>query len=162
MTRGFSLLEMAITLVVLAIIAVLAVPSYSRYQQRQQLRLVGDALAHDALAAREAAIAQRRPAFLTLRGGSSGWCWGVSVAAPCDCRVAPRACRIALHDGLEHRDVQALQDAQVAWEPLRGDAMAPSRLNLQTRGGESLSVTVNARGRPSLCGTGGARGATPC
>lgn len=152
MNRGFNLLEVGITLVVLAIIAVLAVPTYSRYQQRQQLRLVADALAHDALAAREAAIAQRRPAFLTLKTGSGGWCWGVSVAAPCDCLSAPRACRIAMHDGQDHRDVQVPQDGRWAWEPIRGDGSEMGLLTLKGRSGETLSVKLDAKGRPSLCG----------
>lgn len=161
MRRGFNLLEVGITLVVLAIIAVLAVPTYSRYQQRQQLRMVADALAHDVMAAREAAIVQRRPAFLRLQGGTTDWCWGVSVAAPCDCRNAVRACRIAVHDGQDHRNVVVPRGGLVQWSPIQGAAEPAEPLELTTPSGESLSVKVNAQGRPSVCGPS-ARIPGPC
>lgn len=159
--RGFNLLEMGITLGIVAIVITVAAPSYNRYQQRQQLRLVGDALAHDALAAREAAIAQGRPAFLVLRGGESNWCWGVSVAAPCDCREAARACRIATHDAQEHRNVQARQDQQLTWNPALGHAAATGQITLTSTSGESLTVKLDAQGRPSACGSA-SRAATSC
>lgn len=159
--RGFNLLEMGITLAVLAVLISLAAPSYNRYQQRQQLRLVGDALARDALAAREAAIAQGRPAFLVLKGGETDWCWGVSVAAPCDCRQATRACRIAVHDAQEHRHVQARQGQQLEWNPTLGHAAATAQITLTSTSGEALTIKLDRQGRPSACGSA-SRAAIPC
>ncbi|MBH9575877.1 pilus assembly FimT family protein [Inhella proteolytica] len=159
--RGFNLLEMGVTLAVLAVLITLAAPTYNRYQQRQQLRLAGDALARDALAAREAAIAQGRPAFLVLKGGETNWCWGVSVAAPCDCRQAVRACRIATHHAQEHRNVQVRRDQQLEWNPSLGHSGSLGQITLTSTSGESLTLKLDAQGRPNACGSA-SRTATPC
>ncbi|MBB5205905.1 prepilin-type N-terminal cleavage/methylation domain-containing protein [Inhella inkyongensis] len=149
--RGFNLLELAITLAVLALLLTLGSGAYNGYQQRRQLQLVAEALVRDAQAGREAALAHQRPAFLRVQGGPSNWCWGVSVAAPCDCRNAASACRVAHSQAGQHPPMRLNGDAQVEWQPQRGETTGAVQVELESVGGQRRQVQIQADGRARVC-----------
>ena len=149
--RGFNLLELSITLAILALLLTLGSGAYNGYQQRRQLQLVAEALVRDAQAGRETALAHQQPSFLRVQGGKSDWCWGVSVAQPCDCRSAASSCRIARSHAREHPSLHLLGDAQVQWQPQRGNASTEVRIELESVGGQRRQVQIQSNGRARVC-----------
>lgn len=162
--RGFTLLEVAVVLVLVAILAAAAVPSYRTFLQRQQLRDVADLLRQDLRKAREMSVQAKAPIFLSLQGGKA-WCWGISRDQPCDCGPVlagsgssdpqtgkPQACLAVRHQGSEFAQVLLDSGADAAFEPGLGQASRHGSTHFSTAAGDQLHVQLNNMGRVHICG----------
>lgn len=82
-SRGFTLIELMVTIAVLAIIMVLAAPSFNDFFQRYRLRGAADDVASLLVTARTEAMSRNRDVAVVFNGSDSAWCVGaVSAADP--------------------------------------------------------------------------------
>lgn len=93
--KGFTLIELMVTLAVLAILAVIAVPPFVDLRERTAVRGAGDQLVSFWADARLEALKRNRPIAVALRTSSGGMCMGASTGtSACDCFTAG-ACDVA-------------------------------------------------------------------
>jgi type IV fimbrial biogenesis protein FimT len=94
--RGFTLLELMITVAVLAILIALSAPSFSEYFEKARLRGAADDIVTLLASARGEAVKRNRDVRVNFGGTTSAWCLGANAAAnPAnsgDAIPAPVAC----------------------------------------------------------------------
>lgn len=82
-SRGFTLIELMVTIAVLAILMVLAMPSFADFFQRYRLRGAADDVATLLVSARTQALMRNRDVAVVFTGTGTGWCVGaVATAEP--------------------------------------------------------------------------------
>jgi type IV fimbrial biogenesis protein FimT len=106
-SRGFTLIELMITLVVLTVLVLLAVPSFRDYIEKARVRGAADQVTDLLARARASAVKSNLPVSITAAGSeSTAWCIGARMAAEpaawalradtaptCDC-TAPANCLV--------------------------------------------------------------------
>lgn len=83
--RGFSLVEMIITVAILAIIAAIAVPSFTQMIQNTRIRTAAESIQNGLQVARAEAVKRNAKVKFRLNDADSGWvvCEVVNVADNC-------------------------------------------------------------------------------
>ena len=102
--RGFTLIELMITLIVVAVLLTMGVPSMASYFDRQKIKAAGEQLYADLQLARSEAIARNTPIRIHVAAnGSATWAYGVSNVDNCDLSVTDptdaTACTLVVDDG---------------------------------------------------------------
>lgn len=104
--RGFTLIELVVTMVVLAILVMAAQPSLRDFFDRYRLRGAGDALISLIGSARAEAVKTDLDVNISFTGSGTSWCAGANAATPptggaqagvagtCDCTNTAQ-CRVA-------------------------------------------------------------------
>lgn len=106
--RGFTMIELMVTIVVFAILTAIALPSFKDYFERYRLRSAADDVVNLLALARQGAVKEDRNVNVTLGGDTVAWCVGaIQQAAPaeyaqvsttpaaCLCATAPASCMVA-------------------------------------------------------------------
>jgi type IV fimbrial biogenesis protein FimT len=96
--RGFSLVELMMSLVLVAIGLALALPSYRDMVEKRQVTNGAEQLASFINTAQGVAQKTNRKVTISYkRTGDDEWCLGMAMAEDdtiCNCKVAPEACQI--------------------------------------------------------------------
>lgn len=79
--RGFTLIELMVTVAVLAILMTLAAPSFADFFQRYRLRGAADDVASLLVTARTEAMTRNRDVSVVFKGSDAAWCVGAIMAA---------------------------------------------------------------------------------
>ena len=79
--RGFTLIELMVTIAVLAVLMTLAAPSFSDFFQRYRLRGAADEVASLLVTARTEAMTRNRDVAVVFGGTDAAWCVGAVAAA---------------------------------------------------------------------------------
>ena len=172
--RGFTVIELMISIAVLAIITSLALPSYRTILEKRQVTSGAEQLgAFLSLAQLESV---KRNQFVAVNYANNGgeWCLGMragdTAAVDCDCTVTDvssnQACELddgtlkvftssALNypDVLQAADVGGADDTLV-YDPVRGliqDAETAKLQLLSDDGSYALDVEVSPTGRVKIC-----------
>ena len=99
-SRGFTLMELMITVAVLAVLAALAAPSLSDFFDRNRVRAAADDVVSLISNARAEAVRNDLDVNIAMRGSGTAWCVGANAAVPptggapaagateCNCAVA--------------------------------------------------------------------------
>jgi len=91
-SKGFTIIELMITVVVLSVLAALAAPSFLSIIEKRRLVGATDNLASLLQYARSEAIKQNQTIMLQFNAGS--WCVGIDdLGADCDC-TNPTSCTV--------------------------------------------------------------------
>lgn len=115
MPRGFTLLELAVTLAVLGISLSLALPSLERWFASRRLAGATDAVADALRYARKSAITGQQPVHIVSRGGGA-WSLQVDADADASCDNA-----LACVNGADYRGVRLqAADGTLTFSPLKG------------------------------------------
>src|ERR1041384_3858506 len=91
--RGFTLIEMMVTVSVATILTVVAVPNMQSMIQRRQLEGAAGEMYSNLLLMRSQAIEKNRSVFVNFTGSGTGWTYGLDDVASCsptttgDCTV---------------------------------------------------------------------------
>ncbi|HZF80715.1 MAG TPA: GspH/FimT family pseudopilin [Rubrivivax sp.] len=158
--RGFTLIEIAITLGVLAILSAVALPSIGASLERHRLQATAHALAADIQEARFEAARRGQPLHVRTSAGQD-WCWSVSVNPDCPCG-RPSACQMQNVRAADHPGVQMISAQALRLEGA-GIAQSGTAAILQSHRGDRLRVDVSALGRTRICAAAGSWPAlVPC
>ena len=182
--RGFTLVELMVTVAVMAILMTAAVPSFVDFFERNRVRGAADGVISVVSDARAEAVKNALDVNISMGGAGTAWCIGGNAALPpaggnpagvadaCDCTDAG-AClvsgqRLAL-DGAEFAGVSvgALPAALTFDHTLGVVSPMGSRTVVLTspRGKYDIAVQDNALGQARMCTPAGSptmSGVAPC
>lgn len=174
LSRGFTLVELVITMVVLAILMVMAGPALADFMQRYRLKGAADDVATILASARAEALARNRDVSVVFENGDSGWCVGASAvpepetpgeavdgAADCDCSAPAEGDECAIGDRAlvtvsdRHGGVTAVDLPDTLTFNRQTGAINDFEVQAATlesaNGRYQLSVRVTPLGRGELC-----------
>lgn len=159
LSRGFTLIELMITLVLLTLVTVMAVPNYRGFIANQGAKAVSHALVADLALARSEA-AKRNSAVYLYPDGAWANGWAITLVAgksPTDCRADPTNC-------LRQRDFSAVEiavsggPANITFDGLGRPSAAAVFTICDTEASASVHrrrVEISPAGLPSLSLQGG-------
>lgn len=160
--RGFSLLELLITITVLAIVTGIAVPSMQNAAEKRRTIAAAEEIYSQLQLARSEAISRSEPIYMNIAGGAS-WAIGISNDATCDPSDNDPACvlpDVTNNNPITHRftvsdhsDVSiATTTNQITFQSQRGTATSAT-IDVTSTGdtGYVMSVVVGPLGQISIC-----------
>lgn len=154
--HGVTLVEILIVVAISGILAAVAVPALSSMQHNKRLRGTADVLVSELRMAQSESFKRQRSVSLSFRETASGWCYGYSIDAACDCREA-LSCQIDGVESVRHHDqhpgVQlnpGVSGNRFSFQPQRGTVTA-GNVTLTGGNGNQLRVVVSGFGRIRIC-----------
>lgn len=158
--RGFSLIEVLVTIAVLAIIVSVGLPSFLDMLGKQRLKGAAEAIYSDLQLTRMEAIKRNTNVFLSFQGsGTEAWCYAMSAGAACDCTTAG-SCQVEagvnsrVVDGGNFDGVTLTEnftaDATL-FNPDRGTTNRSGTVRVSLADGRSIDVVLTTLGRVRIC-----------
>lgn len=156
--RGFSLVELMVTLTVLAILLSVAVPSFQNIRDTSRVRAAAEAVYAHMQFSRSESVKQNRNLFVSLTTGTN-WCIGISNSSGCNCATA-NSCRFGpaanlVENNLASADFSGISlasdQASIQFESRRGGNENPGTITLTGANALAISIIHSARGRIRLC-----------
>lgn len=171
---GFTLIELAVAMMVLVILAMAALPSYRDFNERYRLRSAVEDVTSAIASARAAAVKADRDVSVAFGGTTALWCVGAAAAAEpeggvqvgnaaaCDCAGDAGACMAGdepivvaagAHEGVSMADLPAefVFDSKLGVIQPIGTACG---VFSSPNGKYDMQVSVNALGQATACSVG--------
>lgn len=174
--RGFTIVEILITMVVVALLLSLAAPSFSSLVQKRRITSVSEQLASFLVIAQSESVKKNRPVTVSFtRTSATNWCVGrAEGTATCNCTnpVAVDYCQIdgvaTVIDGNTLTSVQLSAAADnfggnsaFIYDPVRGLMANPADSGsftfLTNNGKFSLQVELSGTGKVDVCNPDGSK-----
>jgi len=167
-SAGFTVIELAVTIIVLGIVVTVGVPTFMSMVQKQRLLGAAEVLYAECQWARSEAIKQNRSIHVDAATGGA-WCVGFDDTAACDCRI-DGDCQVAgaekVVHGTEFRGVTLASTSfpahQTGFVPRNGTAFEAGAFTLRNADGAEVKVVLSALGRVSLCSDSAGMGFPSC
>ena len=160
--RGFTLLELMVTVAILALVMVLGVPSMNAAIEKRRAIAAAEQIYSQLQLARFESVARSQPVFANIVGGNA-WAIGVSNNSACDPSDNAPACQLPDMNGANavtqivsaanHSTVAlATSAAQITFSPQRATA-SNADIDITSNGdrGFALRVEVSVLGRIGIC-----------
>lgn len=162
LVRGFTLVEMVVTIAVLGIILSIVAPSLNDFLDRYRVKRAADTFSAVLINAKSEAIKRNTIVRTVITGNGTTWCAGVTEADTCDCSL-PSDCKI---DNAE-RVIKSASFTGVKlngpatshrfrFTPQRGTVIGNDTVELESASGSKVNVIVSPYGRIKLCSPSGA------
>lgn len=166
-TRGFSVVELLMSLVLVAIGTALALPSYRDMVEKRQVTNAAEQLASFVNSAQGLAMKSNREVTIDFKyQDGDDWCIGATLDAECACDEpsSESYCRIGAQPfvldhshtgGLDLMHSMGSSDGSYSFDPVRGLAsgeVLPLTMELRSPSGDfRINMMVNEVGRVILC-----------
>lgn len=180
--RGFTLIEMIVTVSVLAILLTVAVPSFKDMVDKRRLVGAAEQFYGDLQAARfEAIKLNKTVAVFFTNSGSTNWCYGMadSISAACDCTasVTTTQCKVGGMPKVMGNSgfrgvtltVSGYTNSRICVDSRRGKFFSKSDCTSDDMGNVTFSsssgsirVDTQELGRVRICSTAGTGGYPSC
>lgn len=171
--RGFTLIELFITMSVLAIVLAIAVPALHRLIERERLRGSADLLRTDLQYLRAASVSRHQLLrFEVQTRAAGGSCYLVHTGDEGDCRCEAgghatcasgvdvlRTVAFAADSPVQVSIASKKKSLQV--DPTRGTVTPTATLALSSRDGSTVQHTISVLGRVRSCSPGAALSGFP-
>jgi type IV fimbrial biogenesis protein FimT len=174
-SRGFTLVELMVTLAVLAILLAMALPSFRDFAERSWLRGAADNVASVIGAAKEESIKRDSLVKVDFKAVGTGFCVGaaaVATASTAGCDCSATSCPVAAYPtspselhavrlvgtpafGSPTPDTNFVIDPKTA---MLADVTDTGGIELDVPRGYGIKVLVNAMGRVTTCTPSGKKG----
>lgn len=156
--KGFTLVELMVTLAVIAILASIAGPSFNNIRDRSRVRAAAEAIYAHLQFARSESIKQNRDLVVGVVAGAT-WCLSISNATGCDCGTT--TCQFGPPTNLAEHTLRSTDFSGISIATNQNDVIFESRrgmsngVSITINGANSLSidVIVSSRGRVRACST---------
>lgn len=158
LNKGFTLVELMVTLAVLAIILTIAVPSFSEALNRYRLKAVAESFMGGMYIAKAEAMRTGKPVYFSVSPTAA--CYGFNVGSACDCSTASASqCTMSTTTFSAGQSV-SMAGTTVAgnsgyFEPVRGTVTSPGNVSFQNSTGLVIKSGVSSVGRVSSCSPAG-------
>jgi type IV fimbrial biogenesis protein FimT len=160
--KGFTLLELLITVTVLAIIMAFGVPNLTGFFEKQRVTGAAQAFLSDIQYARAEAIKQNARVYIEI--DDTQWCYGLddTDAGSCDCATASAAsCTINNNKYVVTSDRfpdvlmnESVSGSSITFNPARG-TLGPAGNVLFSSGDSSVRAKWSSIGRAKICAESG-------
>ena len=146
-SRGFTLLEALIVIVISSLLLGLGIPSFQGILERNRMMQAAESVRSDLQLARTEAV--KRNTNIRVSYDTDAWCYGINDdSTACACSTA-NDCGIKAISGAQFNDVDMDSAGSTTFNFMRGTANA-SRVCLSTDDYQ-LKVVVNNMGRVKIC-----------
>ncbi|WP_415899417.1 GspH/FimT family pseudopilin [Neptuniibacter sp. QD48_11] len=160
--KGFTLIELMVTLAVLAILISLAAPSLNDFQERVELTGAAEKVYGHIQYARSESISNGSDIYIAFKGtGAAGWCMGISDTAACDCSSAASLALCTINSaparyvtGSDYPSVELstnLTSDDSGFLSPRSTSMENGTITLNYPGYGDAKVVLSTIGRVRLC-----------
>jgi prepilin-type N-terminal cleavage/methylation domain-containing protein len=152
--RGFTLVELMVTVAVAAIVTAAAASSFSAAAERKALVRAAEAAEAELQLTRLEAL-KRNTALAVSWYGGEFWCYGIDTGT-CDCKTASD-CSIkevagsSIVRGIFLNSVSFSGASSVLFDHIRGTASSAGQVDFQTPSGLDLRVELTASGLTRIC-----------
>lgn len=150
--RGFTLIELIVTVVVISIFASIAVPSYSEWIERQRLSRAVSDLANLIQFARTETLKTDTNMYLVFTVGDN-WCSAVqttSAALDCDSNISGRHIAYTNYPGIKM--VSPTSGSMFYFDKVRGTPVNSNNFLFENSLSTSCSLSVSALGMVTIDG----------
>ncbi len=150
--KGFTLLELLMSVAIMAILVVLSTPIFTTYIMQNRLKGAGESLYGDLFHARAEAIKQQKNITVVFQTGAN-WCYGVTTASNCNCSVANN-CTLGQVSYLRHKNTTLSViglGANTSFNGTRGVVSSTGTLSFTSNSGDSISLELNKMGFTKIC-----------
>lgn len=165
--RGFTLVEMLITIAIVAIMAMIAVPSFNAFFDKYRVKRAAETVSAFLVNTKSEAVKRNKTVNAVITVSGATWCAGMTEATTCNCTTAG-ACQI---DGVDRVVSSATYkgvklngpDTEHAFKfkSQRGTVTGNETVELESADGLKLNVVVSKFGRIRLCSPSGSLGGYP-
>ncbi len=151
MRKGYSLVEIIVTIAVLAILLAAFFPSFISALQSSRTKGAAQTLLADIQLAKTEA--SRRQSFVFISFSETAWCYGINAGSACDCESNPASCNIgsaAASDFPGTVLTENFPNDTLIFNPVRSTSTAGTA-TFSSGSGRSYSVRISALGRARIC-----------
>lgn len=162
--RGFTLIEMMISVAVLIVLVAIVAPSFNNFFDKYRVKRAADTFSSFLINAKSEAIKRNKSVSTVITGNGATWCAGMTENATCNCSTA-NACQI---DGVDrvisstaYKGVKLLGPTTTTaphvfeFKTQRGTVVGNNSVQLESAAGLKLNVVVSLVGRIKLCSPSG-------
>lgn len=155
--KGFTLVEMIVTLVIVVILTLVSIPSMISIVRNYRISGVADNLYYDLQNARAEAVKRNTNVYVSFTTGDS-WCYGLNVGSACDCNVA-NSCGLGATSASSSQQITLSLSGyggnSVYFEGSHAAANASGSVTFTLYGQSSLiTISIGRLGNLQMCSTG--------
>lgn len=159
-SRGFSLIELCVCVVIPAILIAMAVPALNQLKQRQRLELVAQTLMANLQEARSEAVSRTDAVHMRFSRHADGTCYIVHTGASgqCECKDDGQAVCAATERVLKIEWIPTTQNIAVranvgnmSFQARQGAVTSTGSIDISASNGDTIRHIVSIAGRVRSC-----------